>query len=151
MNVVHRPEELEPARRAVAVGTFDGVHRGHARVLEAATASGLRPAVVTFDPHPRTLFGEPVELLTSLERRIELFAALGIEDVLVCRFDPGLAELPLAFRCNVVCVVSDGFAMQYGTAFTPFEHFAPWNVDDDGVPVKQPAAHLVNQPVMLLD
>ena len=51
-----------------------------------------------------------------------------------------VAELPLAFRCNVVCVVSDGFAMQYGTAFTPFEHFAPWNVDDDGKPVKQPAA-----------
>ena len=94
MNVVHRPEELEPARRAVAVGTFDGVHRGHARVLEAATASGLRPAVVTFDPHPRTVFGEPVELLTTLERRIELFAVLGIEDVLVCRFDPGLADLP---------------------------------------------------------
>ena len=61
-----------------------------------------------------------------------------------------MTELPLAFRCNAVCVVSDGFAMQYGTAFTPFEHFAPWNVDDEGKPVKQPAAELVNQPVMLL-
>ena len=59
-------------------------------------------------------------------------------------------ELPLAFRCNVVCVVSDGSAMLYGTAFTPFEHFAPWNVDDDGKPVKQPAADLVDQPIMLL-
>jgi type I restriction enzyme R subunit len=61
-----------------------------------------------------------------------------------------VAELPLAFRCNVVCAVSDGFAMQYGTAFTPFEHFAPWNVDDNGQPVDQPAAELVNQPIMLL-
>ena len=61
-----------------------------------------------------------------------------------------VAELPLAFRCNVVCVISDGFAMQYGTAFTPFEHFAPWNVDDDGKPIKQPAADLVDQPIMLL-
>jgi hypothetical protein len=61
-----------------------------------------------------------------------------------------VAELPLAFRCNVVCLVSDGFAMQYGTAFTPYEHFAPWNVDDDGKPVKQPAADLVDQPIMLL-
>ena len=34
--VAHRPEELEPARRAVAIGTFDGVHRGHRRVIEAA-------------------------------------------------------------------------------------------------------------------
>jgi riboflavin kinase / FMN adenylyltransferase len=93
VNVAHRPEELGPARRAVAIGTFDGVHRGHARVLEAATTSGLRPAVVTFDPHPRSLFGDPVELLTTLERRLELLADRGIEDALVCRFDPVLAEL----------------------------------------------------------
>jgi type I restriction enzyme, R subunit len=44
-------------------------------------------------------------------------------------------ELPLAFRCNVACVVSDGITARYGTAFTPFEHFAPWNVDDNGKPV----------------
>jgi len=61
-----------------------------------------------------------------------------------------VAEFPLAFRCNVACVVSDGFEMRYGTAFTPFEHFAPWNVDDMGTPVDQPAADLVDQPVMLL-
>ena len=47
-----------------------------------------------------------------------------------------VAELPLAFRCNVACVVSDGIRAKYGTAFTPFEHFAPWNVDDEGKPVK---------------
>ena len=44
-------------------------------------------------------------------------------------------ELPMAFRCNVVCVISDGITARYGTPFTPFEHFAPWNVDDDGNPV----------------
>jgi riboflavin kinase/FMN adenylyltransferase len=91
MNVARRPEELEPARRAVAIGTFDGVHRGHRRVLEAALSAGLRPAVVTFDPHPRAFFGQPVELLTTLERRLELLAELGIEDVLVCPFDAELA------------------------------------------------------------
>jgi type I restriction enzyme R subunit len=48
-------------------------------------------------------------------------------------------ELPLAFRANVVCLVTDGISARYGTAFTPFEHFAPWNVDDDnGEPVPQP-------------
>lgn len=93
MNVTHRPDELEPARRAVAIGTFDGVHRGHRRVLEAALASGLRPAVVTFDPHPRSFFGAGVELLTTLERRLELLGQAGIEDVLVCRFDAETAEL----------------------------------------------------------
>ncbi|MEV5752465.1 type I restriction endonuclease subunit R [Actinoallomurus sp. NPDC052308] len=45
-----------------------------------------------------------------------------------------------AFRCNVVCVASDGIQARYGTAFTPYNHFAPWNVDEAGEPVKQPAA-----------
>jgi len=93
VNVAHRPDELEPARRAVAIGTFDGVHRGHVRVLEAALSAGLRPAVVTFDPHPRAVVGGGVELLTTLQRRLELLAGLGFEDVLVCRFDEGLAAL----------------------------------------------------------
>lgn len=93
MNVAHRPDELEPARRAVAIGTFDGVHRGHLRVLEAALAAGLRPAVITFDPHPRTYFGGDVPLLATLERRLELLERVGIEDVLVCPFDEAMAEL----------------------------------------------------------
>jgi len=93
VNVARRPDELEPARRAVAIGTFDGVHRGHTRVLEAALVAGLRPAVVTFDPHPRTILGNRVELLTTLERRLELLDALGFEDALVVRFDAALAAL----------------------------------------------------------
>jgi type I restriction enzyme R subunit len=47
-------------------------------------------------------------------------------------------EIPLAFRCNAVCVVTDGIRARCGTPFTPFEHFAPWNVDDHGEPVPQP-------------
>ena len=103
MNVAHGLEELEPASRAVAIGTFDGVHRGHVRVLEAALASGLRPAVVTFDPHPRTVFGNRVELLTTLERRLELLAELGFADTLVVRFDAALADLgPVEFAESVL-------------------------------------------------
>lgn len=49
-------------------------------------------------------------------------------------------ELPMAFRCNVLCVVTDGVTARYGTAFTPFEHYAPWTVDDDGLPAPQPPA-----------
>ena len=93
MNVAQRPEDLVPARRAAAIGTFDGVHRGHARVLEAALAAGLRPAVVTFDPHPRTVLGGEVELLATLERRLELLDAMGFEDALVVRFTDGVAAL----------------------------------------------------------
>jgi len=93
VNVARRPDELEPARRAVAIGTFDGVHLGHRRVIDAARAAHLRPAVVTFDPHPRAFFGNRVELLSTLERRLELLDAAGVEDVLVLSFDESLATL----------------------------------------------------------
>jgi riboflavin kinase / FMN adenylyltransferase len=93
VNVARLPAELPAARRAVTVGTFDGVHRGHLRVVEAARAAGLRSAVVTFDPHPRAVLGSSVELLATLERRLELLEEAGVEDVLVLRFDEGLAAL----------------------------------------------------------
>jgi riboflavin kinase/FMN adenylyltransferase len=93
VNVARRPEELAPARRAVAIGTFDGVHRGHRRVIEAAEAAHLRPTVVTFDPHPRAFFGNRVELLATIERRLELLEAAGVEDVLLLSFDESLALL----------------------------------------------------------
>jgi len=93
VNVARRPEELAPARRAVAIGTFDGVHRGHRRVIEAAEAAHLRPTVVTFDPHPRAFFGNRVELLATIERRLELLEAAGVADVLLLSFDESLALL----------------------------------------------------------
>jgi hypothetical protein len=71
-----------------SIGTFDGVHR--VRVLEAATASGLRPAVLTFDPHPRTLFGQPVELLTTPSAGSSCSPTVGSRTC-SCAFDPGLA------------------------------------------------------------
>lgn len=77
--------------RAVAIGTFDGVHLGHRRVIEAAQASGLSTTVVTFDPHPRIALGNRVELLTTLDRRLELIRALGVDDVRVVPFTSDLA------------------------------------------------------------
>ena len=94
MNVARDPSGLPPARRSVAVGTFDGVHRGHLQVIDAARTAGLRTAVLTFDPHPRTVLGGSVELLATLERRLELLADAGVEDVLVLPFDAELAALP---------------------------------------------------------
>ena len=93
MNVVRDPVELEQRPRAVALGTFDGVHLGHRRVLEAAVAAGLTPTAVTFDPHPRVALGYDVELLAPLERRLELIAASGIEDALVVDFGLDVAKL----------------------------------------------------------
>jgi len=86
MNVAHSPEELVKKERAVALGTFDGVHLGHRRVIEAAVAAGPCPTVVTFHPHPRRVMGYGVELLTTLDRRLELIAGLGVEEALVVEF-----------------------------------------------------------------
>jgi riboflavin kinase / FMN adenylyltransferase len=93
VRVVRDPKELERTPRAVALGTFDGVHLGHRRVLEAAVAAGHRPTVVTFDPHPRLALGYGVELLATLERRLELIGETGVEDTLVVDFDLELAQL----------------------------------------------------------
>jgi riboflavin kinase / FMN adenylyltransferase len=92
VSVAREPSELEPRPRAVAIGTFDGVHLGHRRILQAVRAAGLKPTVVTFEPHPRIALGYEVELLTSLERRLELLQEAEIEDVLVLEFDLELAQ-----------------------------------------------------------
>jgi len=93
VNVVRAPADLERRPRAVAIGTFDGVHLGHAAVLRAAVDSGLTPTVVTFHPHPRTVLGNRVELVATFERRLELLGENGIEDVLAVEFTPELAAL----------------------------------------------------------
>lgn len=49
-----------------------------------------------------------------------------------------LREFPMAFRFCVFTLASDGLEAKYGTPFTPLNHFAPWNVDDDGAPLSQP-------------
>lgn len=122
MNIARSPGELGREPRAAAVGTFDGVHLGHRRVIAAAQAAGLRPTVVTFDPHPRTLLGNRVELLCTLERRLELLGELGVEDVLVLRFDEELVALPAeefaesvlrAIGAEVVAA-GDGFRFGHG-------------------------------------
>jgi riboflavin kinase / FMN adenylyltransferase len=93
MKVARDPTQLEARARAVAIGTFDGVHVGHRRVLEAAVAAELAPTVVTFDPHPRAALGYGVELLAPLERRLELLADRGIVETLVVEFDLDVARL----------------------------------------------------------
>jgi len=98
VRVAHHPSELEQRPRAVAIGTFDGVHRGHRAVLEAMLAAGGLPTAITFHPHPRVVLGYQVDLLCTIERRLELLAAAGVEETLVVEFTPEVAMLePAAF------------------------------------------------------
>jgi len=120
VNVARRVEELERRPRAVAIGTFDGVHRGHRAVVRAAVDAGLRPTVVTFHPHPRAALGNRVELLSTLERRLELLEGCGVEDVLVVEFTEETASLePEQFARDVLLgigaqVVVAGVGFRFG-------------------------------------
>jgi riboflavin kinase/FMN adenylyltransferase len=91
--VARDPAELPSGERAVALGSFDGVHRGHRRVIDAVRAAGPRSTVVTFWPHPRLVLGNRVELLSTLERRLELLRETGVDEVLVMEFTDELARL----------------------------------------------------------
>ena len=122
MIVARSPEELEPARRAIGIGVFDGVHRGHRRVLEAMQAAQLRSTVVTFDPHPRAVLGTAIESVATLDRRLELLEAAGIDETLVLHVDEELLALePEAFVESVLLpigaeVVAAGEDFRFGRA-----------------------------------
>ena len=88
-----------PGQTALAIGNFDGVHRGHgalvARLCEVARAAGLPPTVLTFEPHPREFFApaSAPARLTTLREKIELLGEAGVEQIMVCRFDAAFAAL----------------------------------------------------------
>ncbi len=89
--------ELGPC--ALTIGNFDGVHLGHRRILETAVARARRhdwrAAALTFDPHPARVVApdRAPELMTTIEQRLELFAALGVDAVVIMPFTPELARL----------------------------------------------------------
>ena len=105
MTVSHKPARLArlddlPALwrgGVVAIGNFDGVHRGHQAVLKAASAEaehlGVACLALTFEPHPRTFFtGRPLFRLTPAPLKAALAAALGFDGTLVLNFNRALAE-----------------------------------------------------------
>jgi riboflavin kinase / FMN adenylyltransferase len=98
--VVHGAGPLPPAlsKAVVAIGNFDGVHRGHRAVIAAAQARAqalaVPAAVLTFEPHPRTFFDphRPLFRLTDERAKLRLLAATGLAGAIVLKFDAALAE-----------------------------------------------------------
>ncbi len=86
MNVTRLPD-VEPRPRCVAVGTFDGVHLGHREVIRGADT------VLTFDPHPTAVIrpGAAPRLLTDPDRKAQLIASLGVQELVVIPFDAEFA------------------------------------------------------------
>lgn len=101
MQIHHLPTELPAAAQggAVAIGNFDGVHRGHARLIdrlvERAAEVGGASIVFTFDPHPARLLrpAESPAPLTWIERKAELLAQRGVEHVVAYPTDEALLRL----------------------------------------------------------
>ena len=91
---------MDKQKRVIALGFFDGVHKGHGallrRTVEAAKAAGAVPSAFTFDPHPQdVILGKPTPLLTSPEDRADLMRRYyGIQDVIVQPFTPEFMRQP---------------------------------------------------------
>lgn len=87
MKVTSLPNVERALKRSVAVGTFDGVHVGHREVIGGADS------VLTFDPHPVSVVApqHTPKLLTTLERKAELVASLGVQELIVIPFDAAFA------------------------------------------------------------
>jgi riboflavin kinase/FMN adenylyltransferase len=86
---VTRLPDVRPAEgRRVAVGTFDGVHLGHREVIAGSDS------VLTFDPHPVSVVApqHTPKLLTTAERKAELVASMGVEEMVVIPFDDDFAQ-----------------------------------------------------------
>ena len=111
MEVLHEGDAPHGGARSsvAAIGVFDGLHRGHQRVLEEvgrlARVHGGVATVVTFDPHPALVLNaaDAPHLLATIEQRLEGLARLGIERVRVLAFNEVLAhESAMAFVERVV-------------------------------------------------
>jgi riboflavin kinase/FMN adenylyltransferase len=108
----------------ISIGVFDGLHRGHAWLLEHLVAEArlrsVRPAVITFDAHPDAiLLGQAPPLLMDPRERLEHLADIGVEVVVIEHFDDALRRTPydafvagIAERCSVA-----GFVMTPDAAF----------------------------------
>ncbi|MDP6895565.1 MAG: bifunctional riboflavin kinase/FAD synthetase [Rhodospirillales bacterium] len=112
------PDEARGA--AIAVGNFDGVHKGHQAVIgeagRIARAGGLPWAVLTFEPHPRRVFqpDQPSFRLTPMRAKARALEALGVDAMIVQRFNRDFSQQPAeAFVQNVL---ADGFGANHVVA-----------------------------------
>lgn len=103
MNLIRYPAHQDAsAARAVTIGNFDGVHRGHTAILDAlveqANQQGLAPTVITFDPNPKAFFaqlhGKPApQRVSPLRDKITFIKQHGVNDVVLMPFNQALANM----------------------------------------------------------
>ncbi len=97
MDVIYGLENVKrEIDSAVSVGSFDGIHLGHQRILKRMRATESIVTILTFDPHPQRVVQSrltPPQLLTTFDERSELFERLGVDRLIIAKFDPQFAQL----------------------------------------------------------
>ena len=102
MNVVFGLENIKNAKpAATTVGTFDGVHLGHVKIINSlkhlAEKDNLISTLITFDPHPRVVLQHTppfkTKLLTKIDERLELLQNQGLDQVIIAKFSRQFSEM----------------------------------------------------------
>ncbi|MDI6689032.1 MAG: bifunctional riboflavin kinase/FAD synthetase [Actinomycetota bacterium] len=126
MEIIRGLENLKSlgGKSVVTIGMFDGVHKGHQRIIgatiEEARKRRARSVVLTFEPHPIEVLkpGSHPPILTSTELKAELIEALGVDIFLVVNFTKGFANLsPKEFIDHIILKLLDACCLVVGETF----------------------------------
>jgi len=126
-----------------AIGSFDGVHIGHQRVIataqHAAQLRGLKSSIISFDPHPQSFLQKntPPFRLMTLAQQVKAFEALGVQTLYILRFDQALASLSAPDFAELILKdtlalahISVGFDFSFGArGLGKPEDLAEWGQD----------------------
>ena len=95
-----KDKRIKPKARSLAIGIFDGVHRGHQKIIFQALKNSKRrragSMVITFEPHPSKILKSQKDqpILMSLTHRLRFFKKMGIEEAMVIRFNKSFSKIP---------------------------------------------------------
>lgn len=100
MNIFHNIQDFKPNRPTVAtLGTFDGVHLGHKKIIERLTQEAekntVESLVLTFFPHPRMVLqgNSDIQLLNTIQEKAELLESIGLQNLIIHPFDQSFSQL----------------------------------------------------------